>query len=115
MIAKRKTEEQAELWRKELEQAGDLIAKLEEEKQDLSVRLESIERQLTAAETARTQRTDAEDKLEQEIELLRSHMSLKEKKLNELEEALMESDQKLDEHLSQAVGCLGRVIAGTAH
>lgn len=103
MIAKRKTEDQAELWRKELEQAGDLIAKLEEEKHDLIARLESIERQLAAAEIARTQRTVAEDRLEQEIELLKSRMSLKEKKIHELEQELMSSDQRLDEQLSRAV------------
>jgi myosin protein heavy chain len=101
MIAKRKAEDQSEAWRKELEQAGELIAKLEEEKNDLMSRLDSVERQLAAAETARTMRTDAEDKLEQEIELLRSRLQLEERKVQKLQNSLAESDNKLDEHLSQ--------------
>jgi len=102
MLAKRKTEEQAELWRKELEQAGELIARLEEEKRELALSIETIERELAAAERARSQRTDAEEKLEDEIELLHSRLALREKKVNELEEALIKSDQTLDEHLAQS-------------
>ncbi|KAI5791882.1 myosin heavy chain [Geopyxis carbonaria] len=102
MIAKRNAEDQAELWRKELEQAGELIAKLEVEKKELGARLESLQQQLDSAEMARSQRSDAEEKLEQEIELLRSHLSLKEKKANELEKAVMESNLKLEEQNMQA-------------
>jgi myosin protein heavy chain len=110
MIAKRKTEEQAELWRKELEQAVELIAKLEDEKKELNSRLEAIQRDLEAVELARTQRSDVADKLEQEIEMLKNHVSLKEKKVNDLEQTLMESDQRLDEHIAQSVEPLGLIM-----
>ena len=41
MVAKRKAEDQSELWRSELEQAGSLVSKLEDEKHDLVARLEA--------------------------------------------------------------------------
>jgi myosin protein heavy chain len=102
MLAKKRVEEQADLWRTELEQAGELIAKLEEEKRELSARLESVERELEAAKTTRTRRTNEEARLEEVTEVLRNRITLKEKMIGELERALVESDQKLDEHLAQA-------------
>ncbi|KAH0604680.1 uncharacterized protein H6S33_006348 [Morchella sextelata] len=101
MSAKKKTDEQAELWRKELEQAGDLVARLEDEKRELAAKIEFLDRELEAAEAARAERGDAEDKLEQEIHVLKSHLNLKERKLQEYEEALKKSDHDLDEKLAQ--------------
>lgn len=103
MSAKKKADEQAELWRKELEQAGDLITRLEDEKRDLAAKMEFLDRELEAAEQARAERGDAEDKLEQEVHLLKSHLNMKERKLREYEEALKRSDNDLDEKLAQTV------------
>lgn len=103
MSAKKKADEQAELWRKELEQAGDLITRLEDEKRDLAAKMEFLDRELEAAEQARAARGDAEDKLEQEVHLLKSHLNMKERKLREYEEALKRSDNDLDEKLAQTV------------
>jgi myosin protein heavy chain len=41
--------------------------------------------------------------LEQEIHLLKSHLSVKERKLREYEEALKKSDYELDKKLAQTV------------
>jgi len=106
MSAKKKADEQAEVWRKELEQAGNLIAKLEDEKREMAARLEFLDRELEAAEKQSAERGDAEDKLEQEVHLLKSHLSLKERKIHDYEEALRKSDHELDEKLAQTV-CLG--------
>ena len=105
MSAKKKADEQAEVWRKELEQAGNLIAKLEDEKREMAARLEFLDRELEAAEKQSAERGDAEDKLEQEVHLLKSHLSLKERKIHDYEEALRKSDHELDEKLAQTV-CL---------
>lgn len=102
LAAKKKAEEQSELWRKELEQAGQLVAKLEDEKQELSARIEFIERELNAAEEASAERGQSEDKLLQEIQMLKSHLSLKEQKVGELQQALIKSDQELDQQLAEA-------------
>lgn len=103
MLAKRKVEDQSEMWRTQLEQAAELIAKLEEEKTDLAARLEQIQRELEDAESTFNRRTDAEEKLEQELEMLKSHLVLKQRKVQELEQSILNSDQGLELQLSQTV------------
>ncbi|OMP84060.1 Myosin type-2 heavy chain 1 [Diplodia seriata] len=102
MIAKKKTEEQADEWRKELEQAGDIISGLETEKQELVNQITELELQVSELENSRTQRTAAEEKLQQELNMLNSHLSLKDKKLRDLEEKMLKNDQELDIKLANA-------------
>jgi len=96
MGAKKKAEEQAELWRSELEQAGQIIGKLEGEKQDLEDRLSQLDQQLQDLETATSERSQVEESLNQEIKMLKSHLGLKERKLQDLEAKLLKTDQDLD-------------------
>ncbi|RPA82005.1 hypothetical protein BJ508DRAFT_103304 [Ascobolus immersus RN42] len=100
MDAKKKADEQAEAWRAELEQGGILIKKLEAEKLELANKLEEVEARLKQVEEQKTARRDATDKLEQEIQLLKSHLDLKDRKLTDLEKKLLASDEKLDEKLA---------------
>lgn len=102
MIAKKKTEEQADIWRKELEQAGEIISGLESEKQDLVNRITELELQVSDLENARSQRTEAEESLQQEVNMLNSHLSLKDKKLQDLEAKMLKNDQDLDIKLATA-------------
>ncbi|KZM22403.1 ATP binding [Ascochyta rabiei] len=96
MEAKKKTEEQAEIWRKELEQAGQIIGNLETEKQDLEEQLARLDQQLQELEAAQSKRSLAEESMSQEVKMLQSHLSLKERKLQELESKLLTTEQDLD-------------------
>ncbi|KAL7266983.1 class II myosin [Rhizina undulata] len=99
--AKRKSEEQAELWRKEVEQAGELIERLEDEKREMAARIEFLDRELEAAEKERHERGNEEDRLSQELNMLKSHILLKERRLQDLEAALVKNDRELDEKLAE--------------
>jgi myosin protein heavy chain len=96
MEAKKKAEDQAELWRNDLEQASQIIGKLEGEKQDLENQLSQLDQQLQDLEHAKSERSQAEEALNQEVNLLKSHLSLKERKLQDLEAKLLKTDQDLD-------------------
>jgi myosin protein heavy chain len=102
MEAKKKTEDQAEAWRKELEQAGQIIGNLETDKQDLEEQIARLDQQLQDLETAQTQRSQAEETMSQEVNMLQSHLSLKERKLQELESKLLKTEQDLDIKLAAA-------------
>jgi myosin protein heavy chain len=103
MEAKRKIEEQAEVWRKDLEQAGQIISTLEGEKQDLEQQLAHLDQQLQELEDAKSQRTHAEETLSQEVKMLKSHLGLKERKLEDLQAKLLKTDQDLDIKLAASV------------
>lgn len=100
--AKKKAEQQAEQWRSELEQAGQIISKLEQEKRELSDRLEEIDSQLQSLIQAQSQRGAEEARLSQEINILQSQLSLKERKAHDLENKLLKADQDLDIKLANA-------------
>tara|TARA_R110002003_G_scaffold37_18_gene2243 strand:+ start:19526 stop:25507 length:5982 start_codon:yes stop_codon:yes gene_type:complete len=102
MEAKKKIEAQAEVWRRDLEQAGQIISNLEDEKQDLEQQLSHLEQQLQELEAAKSQRSAAEETLSQEVKMLTSHLSLKERKLEELQAKLL-TDQDLDIKLAASV------------
>lgn len=96
MEAKRRSEEQTEAWQRQLEQAGAIISRLEGEKNDLHARISELDVQLVELESSRSQRSQIEESLSQEIKMLKSHMSLKDRKLQELEAKLLQNDQELD-------------------
>ncbi|CAI6340832.1 unnamed protein product [Periconia digitata] len=96
MEAKKAAEDQAELFRSDLEQAGEIIGKLEGEKEDLEDQISQLDQQLQDLENAKSERSQAEESLSQEVKMLQSHLSLKERKLQELEAKLLKTDQDLD-------------------
>lgn len=103
MEAKKKIEDQAEGWRRELEQAGQIIGSLESEKQDLETQIAHLDQQLQELEAAKSQRTQAEESLSQEVKMLTSHLHLKERKLEELQVKLLKTDQDLDIKLAASI------------
>jgi myosin protein heavy chain len=96
MVLKKQAEEEAESWRKELEQAGQIISKLESEKQDLAGQMTNLDAQLADLENARSERTELEETLGQEVRMLSSQLSLKERKMQDLEAKLLKTDNDLD-------------------
>jgi myosin heavy chain 9/10/11/14 len=102
MEAKKKAEEQAEAFRGDLEQAGHIIGQLEAEKQELNQQIDELDHQLTELEHAKIQRSEEEERLTQEVRMLNSQLSLKDRKLQDLEAKLLKTDQDLDIKLAQS-------------
>lgn len=103
IAAKRKVDEQAEVWRAELEQGAELIQRLEEEKREIKGKLEEVEAEIEKQRSEDTRREDRLEVLEQNIKMMNSHLALKERKIAEYEKQLAEVDKDLDEKLSQTV------------
>jgi myosin heavy chain 9/10/11/14 len=100
--AKKKAEQQAEQWRSQLEQAGQIIAKLEHEKTDLSDKLDSLDAQLNDLAHTQSERSAEESRLIQEINMLQSQLNMKDRKAQDLESKLLKVDQDLDIKLAKA-------------
>ncbi|TVY73283.1 Myosin type-2 heavy chain [Lachnellula suecica] len=100
--AKKKAEQLAEQWRSQLEQAGQIIAKLEHEKTELSDKLDNLDSQLNDLSHAQSKRSAEESRLTQEINMLQSQLSMKDRKVQDLEGRLLKVDQDLDVKLAKA-------------
>ena len=86
-----------------MEQAGQIISRLEGEKLELEQQTAQLDQQLSELETLSTERSQAEDTLNQEIKMLTSHLSLKDRKLQDLEARLLKTDQDLDVKLATSL------------
>ena len=100
--AKKKAHEQAESFRSDLEQAGQIITRMELENQDLKGQFLEINQQLINLKHAKSQRTEEEERLGQEIRMLTSQLSMKDRKLQDLEAKLLKTDHDLDTKLAQS-------------
>ncbi|KAI5362533.1 hypothetical protein Slin14017_G077700 [Septoria linicola] len=107
MAARKHTEELAEERKAQLEHAGQIIAKLETEKMDLTDRIAELDAHLEQVEKTKSMRSEQEEALQQEIRMLQSQISLKERKLQDLEARLLKNDQDLDLKLATANKDLG--------
>ena len=96
VAAKRKIEGDAELRRRQLEQAGQIIAKLEADKSRLTDEVSSLETRLEEVARSHSEKDGMHESLSQEIKMLKSHLSLKERKMQDLETKLLKTDQNLD-------------------
>ncbi|KAK5170569.1 class II myosin [Saxophila tyrrhenica] len=102
MAARKAAEEQAEERLSQLEHAGQIISKLEDEKNDLTDRIVELDAHLEEVEKTKSMRSEQEEALQQEIRMLQSQLSLKERKLGELEAKQLKNDQDLDIKLANA-------------
>ncbi|KAL8732834.1 MAG: hypothetical protein Q9166_002435 [cf. Caloplaca sp. 2 TL-2023] len=94
--AKRKAEEQADKWRGQLEQAGVIITRLEEDKRRLLDQASDLEDRLVDIERLHTQKNDSLDGLVKDNKMLQSELSLQLRKISDLEGKLLRTDQDLD-------------------
>ncbi|CRG87628.1 Myosin-11 [Talaromyces islandicus] len=99
--AKRKAEEQLDARKVQLEQAGQIIARFEAEKQELQERLSTLEFQTRELENTHSTKDSRLQNLTQEIKMLQSQVGLKDRKLQDLETKLLKSDQDLDVKLAK--------------
>jgi len=93
---KRKIAEQADKWRGQLEQAGQIIVRLETDKKDLIDRATELEDQIREVEKTRTVRYDMQERLMKDNKVLESQLQLQQRKVADLESKLLKTDQDLD-------------------
>ena len=99
---RKKAEEELELRRTQLEQAGQIISRLEAEKRDLQQEVDDLDSQLEEIEKTHSERDSKAESLNSEIRMLNSQLSLKDRKLQDLEAKLLKTDQDLDVKLANA-------------
>lgn len=102
MAARKAAEQEADERLKQVEQAGQIISRLETEKTVLKDRISELDEHLAEVERSRSLRTEEEERLTQETRMLQSQLSLRERKMQDLEAKLLENDQELDLKLSTA-------------
>jgi myosin protein heavy chain len=102
MAARKAAEHEASERLKQVEQASQIISRLEEEKTELNDRISELDAHLEEVERSRSQRTEEEERLTQETRMLQSQLSLRDRKMKDLEAKLLENDQELDIKLSAA-------------
>ncbi|KAI9845070.1 MAG: hypothetical protein M1837_005074 [Sclerophora amabilis] len=100
MEAKKKAEDEMELRHTQLEQAGQIIGKLEIEKSDLVEEITSLGEKLDSFESAQSEKHQMQEQISQEVKMLKSHLGLKERKMQDLENKLLHADQDLDQKLA---------------
>lgn len=98
--AKKKAEEQALKWRTQLEQAGQIITRLEAEKKELLDQVSQLDGKIKENEQARQERNDRHDGLVQNNKMLESQLHLQERKVHDLESKLLKTDHDLDVKLA---------------
>lgn len=109
LVAKKRSESKSEKLRSELEQAGHLISKLEQEKKYLSEKLVRLEEQFAKLSEVQTQRDEDQSQLSSEINILNSQLNLKDRKVQDLENRLF----KLDQELQGKISCIARDLANS--
>lgn len=94
--AKKRAEEQAENWRGQLEQAGQIISRLEIDKKELLDKISDLDHRIGENERARLEKDDRHEGLVQDNKTLESQLHLQERKVSDLERRVLETDQDLD-------------------
>lgn len=102
MLAKQSAEDEVSKLRLQLEQAGKLLMGLEAEKRNLAQQAISLQEQLSILETSKSHNSEAEEALLKEVRMLSSQLSLKERKIKDLEEQILKIDQDMEVKYSSA-------------
>jgi myosin heavy chain 9/10/11/14 len=100
--AKKRAEQEVEKYRAQLEQAANLIGRLEDEKTELSARAVELESAMEDISQKQSERSEQEAVLEDEIKVLHSQLAVKDRKARDLESKLLKVDQDLDIKLAEA-------------
>lgn len=94
--AKKRAEEKAEQWRGQLEQAGQIIGRLETDKNELLDKISDLDHRIGENERARSEKNDRHEVIIQSNKMLESQLHLQERKVSDLEDKLLKTDQDLD-------------------
>ena len=93
---RKRAEEQAEKWRCQLEQAGQIISRLETDKRELLDNISDLDNRLGEIEKAGSEDNARHEGLVQNNKMLESQLKLQERKVSDLENKLLKTDQDLD-------------------
>lgn len=96
IAAKKKADENLDHRLTQLEQAGEIIQRLEAEKQELQRRIAELDVEVEGAQKSFQEKDNQIQDLSHEIRMLQSHLGLKDRKLQDLEAKLLKTDQDLD-------------------
>ncbi|KKF93573.1 Myosin type-2 heavy chain 1 [Ceratocystis platani] len=99
LIAKKQAESEVDKFRAQLEQAASLISRLEEEKTHLSHKIDDLEKSIDEINKKQSERSAQEEALSDEIKMLQSQLSLKERKVKDLETRMLKNSQDLEVQL----------------
>ena len=105
--AKKKAEEQANEWRGQLEQAGQIITRLETDKHDLSSQISELEERISDNTRATSENDNRHETLLRDNKMMESQLHLQQRKVSDLEGRLLKTDQDLDVKLAAATKDLG--------
>ena len=94
--AKKKADAQADRWRMQLEQAGQIIERLEAEKNDLLNQISELDACIVHVEEAKSARNMEQERLGSENKMLQSQLNLQQRKVSDLENKLLKTDQDLE-------------------
>lgn len=94
--AKKKAEDLANRWRGQLEQAGQIITRLETDRNELQERISELEERINGIERTRSEKDDIHESLVRENKMLASQLHLQQRKVSDLEGKLLKSDQDLE-------------------
>ena len=96
IAAKKKADEHLSHRLAQLEQAGEIIQRLETEKKELQARVAELDSKLEGFDGASEEKGRQLQDMGHEIKMLQSHLGLKDRKLHDLETKLLQSGQDLD-------------------
>ncbi|CAK7273246.1 class II myosin [Sporothrix epigloea] len=91
--AKKRAGDEVERYRVQLEQAAGLIARLEDEKKTLAQQVAQLEQNMRDLAEKQSERSEQEMALSGEIKILQSQLSIKDRKVHDLEGRLLAVDQ----------------------
>ena len=98
--AKKTAEEEADKRRGQLEQAGQIIQRLEADKNDLLEQVADLDERILDLERARSDKSDTHEALVRDNKMLQSQLHLQERKISDLEAKMLKTDQDLDVKLA---------------
>ena len=96
MDAKKRAEEQCDVWRQRMEQASHIISKLETEKAELIDQVSKLDQRINEVEGSKADSRTLHEKLDQENRILQSQLHLQERKMSEIEAKAVRNDQELE-------------------
>ena len=93
---RKRAEEQAEKWRGQLEQAGQIISRLETDKRELLDNISELDDRIGEMERTGSEDNARHEGLIRDNKMLESQLNLQARKVSDLENKLLKTDQDLD-------------------